>query len=92
MLSTRPATPDPAENPIVALPLGGRIKIEPWNDHLSLLKSRPVGLLAESEKMPFEITPFVLYLTRQANHAQPDDALPDLPIPIVAQSDPNPNP
>jgi hypothetical protein len=95
VLSTRPATPDPAENPIVALPLGGRIKIEPWNDHLSLLKSRPVGLLAESEKMPFEITPFVLYLTRQAEHPLDrtlDHPLPDLPLPVVAQSDPTPNP
>jgi hypothetical protein len=95
VLSTRPATPDPAENPIVALPLGGRIKIEPWNDHLSLLKSRPVGLLAESEKMPFEITPFVLYLTRQAEHPLDrtlDHPLPDLPLPVVAQSDPAPNP
>jgi hypothetical protein len=95
VLSTRPATPDPAENPIVALPLGGRIKIEPWNDHLSLLKARPVGLLAESEKMPFEITPFVLYLTRQADHPVDrtlDHALPELPLPVVAQSTPDPNP
>jgi hypothetical protein len=95
VLSTRPATPDPADNPIVALPLGGRIKIEPWNDHLSLLKSRPVGLLAESEKMPFEITPFVLYLTRQTEHPVDrtlDHALPDLPLPIVALSTPDPNP
>jgi hypothetical protein len=52
-------------NVIAALPLGSRIKIEPWNDHLQMLKSKPVGDVAESEKMPFEVTPFVLYLTRQ---------------------------
>jgi hypothetical protein len=50
---------------IVALPLGGRIKVDPWNDQLRLLKSKPVGTVAEAEKMPFEITPFFFYLTRQ---------------------------
>jgi hypothetical protein len=55
----------PAANVIAALPLGGRIKVEPWNDQLQLLKSKPVGAVAEYEKMPFEVTPFVLYLTRQ---------------------------
>ncbi len=29
-----------------------------------MLKSKPVGQIAEREKMPFEVTPFVLYLTR----------------------------
>ena len=29
-----------------------------------MLKSKPVGTVAEREKMPFEVTPFVLYLTR----------------------------
>ena len=30
-----------------------------------MLKSKPVGMIAETEKMPFQITPFVFYLTRQ---------------------------
>ena len=29
-----------------------------------MLKSKPVGTVAEREKMPFEVTPFILYLTR----------------------------
>jgi hypothetical protein len=49
---------------IVALPLGGRIKLDPWNNQLVMLKSKPVGAVAENEKMPFEVTPFILYLTR----------------------------
>jgi TonB family protein len=49
---------------IVALPLGGRVKMDPWNDTLALLKSQPVSTITEREKMPFEITPFVIYLTR----------------------------
>jgi hypothetical protein len=59
----------PAANEIVALPLGGRVKIDPWSDDLFLLKSAPVGHISERDKMPFEITPFMLYLTRQETKA-----------------------
>jgi len=57
---------DPKANPqkIAALPLGGRVKIDPWNDQLSLIKSKPVGTVAEREKMPFEVTPCMPYLMR----------------------------
>src|SRR3989442_8439738 len=48
------AEPKPPPNGIAALPLGGRIKVDPWNDHLRMLKSKPAGTLAESERMPFE--------------------------------------
>jgi hypothetical protein len=49
---------------IVALPLGGRIKLDPWDDTLQLLKARPTGPASTREKMPFEVTPFMIYLTR----------------------------
>ncbi len=55
-------------NVIAALPLGGRIKVDPWNDQLRMLKSKPTGTVAEAEKVPFEVTPFMVYLTRQAEH------------------------
>jgi hypothetical protein len=51
------------------LPLGGRIKMDPWSDKIEMLKSKPVGAVAEREKMPFEVTPFILYLTRQINNS-----------------------
>jgi len=36
------------------------------------LKAKPVKIVAEREKMPFEVTPFVVYLTReQSRPAQP---------------------
>jgi len=60
------ATPvDPKQNPqkISALPIGGRVKIDPWNNKLELIKSKPVGTPAEHEKMAFEVTPFMPYLT-----------------------------
>ncbi len=67
--STTPV--DPKQNPqkIAALPLGGRVKIDPWTDQLNLIKSKPVGTVAEREKMPFEVTPFMPYLTRYGNEA-----------------------
>jgi Peptidase family M48 len=70
VFSAQPSDADakPAANVVAALPLGGRIKIDPWNDELRMLKSKPVGTVAESEKMPFEVTPFILYLTRQGEH------------------------
>jgi len=57
---------DQKQNPqmIAALPIGGRVKLDPWNDKLELIKSKPVGTVAEREKMPFEVTPFMPYLTR----------------------------
>jgi len=56
-----------AVSPVVALPLGGRVKMDPWSDKLEMLKAKPVGTVAEREKMPFEVTPFMLYLTREVN-------------------------
>ncbi|MGA3187336.1 MAG: M48 family metalloprotease [Bryobacteraceae bacterium] len=49
---------------IAALPLGSRVKVNPWNNQIALVKTRPISLLSAREKMPFEITPFSLYLTR----------------------------
>jgi hypothetical protein len=69
-------------NVVVALPLGGRIKVEPWSDQLQLLKSKPVGAVAEYEKMPFEIAPFVLYLTRRG-----DNPSTEAPGTVAAKSD-----
>jgi len=60
------AKPGDAESArhIVALPLGGRVKLDPWDDSLALLKAQAVGSVADREKMPFEVTPFMIYLTR----------------------------
>ncbi len=62
---------DQKTNPqmIAALPIGGRVKLDPWNDKLDLIKSKPVGTVAEREKMPFEVTPFMPYLMRYGSDA-----------------------
>jgi hypothetical protein len=49
----------------VALPLGGRIKIGPFDDRLVMLKAKPEGAVAAYERMPFEVAPLLGYLTRQ---------------------------
>jgi hypothetical protein len=54
---------------IAALPLGSRLKIDPWNDTVELLQAKPVSLLSAQEKMPFEIAPVFLHLTRQKEKA-----------------------
>ena len=64
-----PAAGDKKTQTITALPIGGRVKLDPWNDRLELLKSKPIGNVAEREKMPFEVTPFMPYLTRFGSEA-----------------------
>ena len=50
---------------IAALPLGSRLSLDPWSNRLTLVKTNPVALVSPREKMPFEVTPVFLYLTRQ---------------------------
>jgi hypothetical protein len=49
---------------IAALPLGARIKLDPWSSRIELVKTKPLALTSSREKMPFEVTPFFPYLTR----------------------------
>jgi Peptidase family M48 len=58
---------------VAALPLGSRIRMNPWNDELHMMKTHNVALISAKEKLPFEITPFVLYLTREPNTAPATD-------------------
>jgi Peptidase family M48 len=60
---------------IAALPLGGRVKVDPWNNQLELIKTKPVAITAAAEKMPFEVTPFFPFLTRLGT-AGPEKAAP----------------
>jgi Peptidase family M48 len=64
LLASAPQTQPQRTDQIAALPLGGRIKLDPWTDQVELSKAKPVALTSAKEKMPFEITPFFPYLTR----------------------------
>ena len=67
--SAAPVDPKQTAQKITALPIGGRVKMDPWSDKLEMIKSKPVGTIAEREKMPFEVTPFMPYLTRYGSEA-----------------------
>lgn len=64
LLSSAPQLEPQRTDQIAALPLGGRIKLDPWTDQVELAKAKPVALASAREKMPFAITPFFPYLTR----------------------------
>ena len=50
---------------ISALPLGSRIKMDPWSDQIRLIKTQNIALANAKEKLPFQVTPFMLHLTRE---------------------------
>ncbi len=57
--------PDSAKvDQIAALPLGGRVKLNSWDDHIEMVKSAPVAITSARDKMPFEVTPFYPRLSR----------------------------
>jgi hypothetical protein len=49
---------------IAALPLGGRVKLNAWDDKVEMVKAQPVAITSARDKMPFEVTPFFPRLTR----------------------------
>jgi peptidase M48-like protein len=66
---------------IAALPLGGRVKLDPWSNRVELLKTKPVALTSAREKMPFEVTPFFPFLTRwQSGTAAPEKVASTSPV------------
>jgi hypothetical protein len=64
LMSTAPQLEARKVDQIASLPLGGRVHLNPWNDHVELVKGKAVPLLSPKEKMPFEVTPVYPYLTR----------------------------
>lgn len=70
LLSAAPELDAKKLDQIAALPLGGRIKVDPWSDQVELSKAKPVALTSAREKMEFEITPFFPHLTRLSNGSE----------------------
>jgi len=64
LMSSAPNLQPQKLDQIAALPIGGRVKLDPWNDQVELLKAKPVALYSAREKRPFEVTPFMPFLTR----------------------------
>jgi Peptidase family M48 len=59
-----PALDNSKLDQIAALPLGGRVKINPWDDKAEMVKTAPVAITSARDKMPFEVTPFYPRLAR----------------------------
>jgi hypothetical protein len=73
LLAKAPSIEDSKLEQIAALPLGSRVRLEPWANQSYLMKTRAVALLSAREKMPFEVAPVNLRLTRlpASNSANP---------------------
>lgn len=70
LLNSAPNLETRRTDQIAALPLGGRIKLDPWTDQVELVKTKAVALVSPTEKMPFEVTPFFPYLTRLSTSSE----------------------
>jgi peptidase M48-like protein len=69
-----PALDNAKLDQIAALPLGGRVKINPWDDKAEMVKTAPVAITSARDKMPFEVTPFFPRLARFGANAAPTAA------------------
>lgn len=77
---------------IAALPLGGRVKLNPWDDKVEIVKAQPVAITSARDKMPFEVTPFFPRLTRYSTASVPAPTAPATPTNVPATADANPTP
>jgi len=66
-----PALDNTKLDQIAALPLGGRVKVNPWDDKAEMVKTAPVAITSARDKMPFEVTPFFPRLARYGATAAP---------------------
>src|SRR5439155_1561936 len=71
LMGSAPALDPNKLDQIAALPLGGRVRLNAWDDHVELIKTAPVAITSARDKMPFEVTPFFPRLTRYGAAASP---------------------
>jgi hypothetical protein len=64
LMNSAPALDPNKLDQVAALPLGGRIKLNAWDNHVELIKAMPVAITSARHKMPLEVAPFFPYLTR----------------------------
>jgi hypothetical protein len=74
--------PSPGEtDQIAALPLGSRVHLDPWSNEVLLLKTKAVPILSARDKLPFEITPFIISLSRAEGRANAQEPAPPEELP-----------
>ncbi|NIL99384.1 MAG: M48 family metalloprotease [Acidobacteria bacterium] len=69
ILDAAPEIDATALDQIAALPLGGRVKVDPWSAKTELMKTGSVAPMSAREKLPFQITPLMPYLIRHRGTA-----------------------
>lgn len=58
LVNSAPALGERNIDQIAALPIGSRIKLDPWSNQITMMNVAHANSLSEAEKMPFEVTPF----------------------------------
>src|SRR5260370_12579629 len=74
LMNSAPALDPNQLDQIAALPLGGRVKLNPWDDHAELIKTTPATITSARRKMPLEVAPFFPRLTRSGVVVSPTAA------------------
>jgi len=77
---------------IAALPLGGRVKLNPWDDRVEIVKAQPVAITSARDKMPFEVTPFFPRLSRYSVASAPAATTVAAPTPTATTANASPTP
>jgi hypothetical protein len=88
LLQSAPALDPGSLTQMGALPMGSRVKINPWNDSVSLLKTQQMAPLSPREKIPFEVTPINLHLTRyvESSDQMEHSIVPRTAVPVAGTS------
>ncbi len=69
---------------VPALPLGSWLKVDPWDDHVSMLNAKRYAPMNPRDKMPLEVTPVYFKLQRKTDPAQQAQADPSAQPPQAA--------
>ncbi len=64
LIATGPPLMTSDKDQIAALPLGSRIRLDPWTDGVDFMKTKSSIRTSARDKMPFEVTPFSPFLVR----------------------------
>jgi len=75
---------------IAALPLGGRVKLNPWDDKVEIVKAQPVAITSARDKMPFEVTPFFPRLSWYSPASAPAPTTAAAPTTTATTASPSP--
>jgi hypothetical protein len=72
LMNSAPALDPNKLDQIAALPLGGRVRLNAWDDHVELIKTMPLAITSARYKMPLEVTPSFPSLSRSGAVVNPN--------------------